>query len=49
MDSKHDQGIYRGLTSYGDEAFSRYMRRAFLASAGFDAGDLSRPIVGIVN
>lgn len=37
------------LTTYGDSGFSRYLRRAFLASAGYDAEDLSRPIVGIVD
>ena len=36
-------GIYRHLTSYGDPEFSQYMRRAFLASAGFDGADLQRP------
>ena len=43
------QGIHRNLASYGDTAFSKYIRRAFLASAGFDATDLDRPIVGIAN
>ncbi len=42
-------GINRNLTSYGDVQFSKYMRRAFLASAGYDQADLHRPIVGIVN
>ena len=28
------------LTSYGDAGFSRFLRRAFLASAGFDENDL---------
>ena len=42
-------GIYRDLASYGDVEFSRYMRRAFLASAGYDADDLDRPIVGIAD
>jgi dihydroxy-acid dehydratase len=37
------------LTSYGDAGFSRFLRRAFLASAGFDENDLERPIVGIVD
>src|SRR5579859_4892517 len=37
------------LASYGDPAFSRYLRRAFLASAGFDRTDLSRPLVGIAD
>ena len=40
-------GVDRGLTSYGDAGFSRYLRRAFLASAGFDREDLDRPVVGI--
>lgn len=40
-------GIDRGLTSYGDAGFSRYLRRAFLAAAGYDRQDLSRPVVGI--
>jgi len=43
------RGIVRNVTSYGDVEFSKYMRRAFLASAGFDAIDLDRPIVGIVD
>lgn len=34
-------------TSYGDAGFSRYLRRAFLASAGYDDKSLERPIVGI--
>jgi len=42
-------GIHRNLTAYGDPAFSRYMRRAFLASQGYDGEDLDRPIVGIAD
>jgi dihydroxy-acid dehydratase len=42
-------GIYRGLTSYGDPEFSRYLRGAFLASSGFDGDDLSRPVVGVAD
>lgn len=41
--------IDRSLTSYGDPGFSRYLRRAFLASAGFDGVDLDRPVVGIAD
>ncbi len=37
------------LTSYGDADFSRFLRRAFLASSGFDGDDLERPIVGVVD
>ena len=29
-------GIDRNLTHYADPGFSRYLRRAFLASAGYD-------------
>jgi len=50
VSSKRDRlGIYRNLASYGDEGFSRYMRRAFLASAGYDAADVDRPVVGIAD
>lgn len=43
------RGVDRNLTAYGDPGFSRFVRRAFLASAGFDADDLTRPIVGIAD
>ena len=46
---KSNLGINRRLTSYADAGFSRFVRRAFLASAGYDAEDLSRPIVGIAD
>jgi len=49
MPSHRSKGIYTGLTAYGDPAFSRYLRRAFLAAAGYDGDDLARPIVGIVD
>lgn len=42
-------GVGRGLTSYGDAGFSRFLRGAFLSAAGFDADDLDRPIVGIAD
>jgi dihydroxy-acid dehydratase len=42
-------GVDRGLTAYGDAGFSRYLRHAFLASAGYDVGDLDRPVVGIAH
>ena len=40
-------GVDGGPTSYSDPGFSRFLRRAFLASSGFDADDLVRPVVGI--
>ena len=43
------QGVTGKLTSYGDVGFSRYIRRAFLSSAGFDQEDFDRPVVGIID
>lgn len=42
-------GFDRKLTNYGDAGLSRFLRRAFLASAGLDQEDLSKPVIGIVN
>jgi dihydroxy-acid dehydratase len=42
-------GVARGLTSYGDEGFSRFLRGVFLAGAGYDREDLDRPIIGIAD
>ncbi|TFD07427.1 dihydroxy-acid dehydratase [Cryobacterium sp. TMT1-66-1] len=42
-------GVDRKLTNYADRDFSKFIRRAFLASAGLDPEDLDRPVVGIVN
>ncbi|GAA3407772.1 dihydroxy-acid dehydratase [Streptosporangium vulgare] len=39
--------IDRSRTSYGDDGFSKYLRRAFLASSGYDDEALDRPIIGI--
>lgn len=49
MSKSEETGINRNLTQYGDLDFSRYLRRAFLSSAGYDAVDLARPVVGIVD
>jgi dihydroxy-acid dehydratase len=42
-------GVDRGPTSYGDPGFSRYLRRAFLASTGLDPEDIDRPVIGVVD
>lgn len=42
-------GIFDGLTTYSDQEFSRFLRGAFLASAGYDEQDLSRPVVAIAH
>jgi dihydroxy-acid dehydratase len=43
------QGLSKGLTAYGDDGFSLFLRQAFLASAGLDRNDLDRPIIGIAD
>ena len=42
-------GFQRNLTSYGDAAFSLFLRTAFIKGAGYTDDALSRPIVGIIN
>jgi len=49
MSDDGPQGFDGQLTDYGDPGFSRFLRRAFLHSAGYDAEDLDRPVVGIVD
>ncbi len=48
-DGGKQRGIEKNLTSYADPGFSRFLRRAFLSSAGFDRDDVDRPIVGIAD
>lgn len=43
------KGFDQLLTSYGDVGFSRFIRRAFLSSSGYDTEDLDRPVIGIVD
>ena len=40
-------GLARGLTDYGDPAFSLYLRRSFAASMGYSDTMLAKPVVGI--
>src|SRR5438477_4375599 len=40
-------GLDKGLTNYGDAAFSRYLRRSFAKSMGYSGEMLDRPIIGI--
>lgn len=43
------RGLRRKLTSYGDQEFSLYLRKAFIKAMGFSDDALDRPIVGIAN
>ena len=40
-------GLDHRLTSYGDPAFARYLRRSFAKSMGYSGEMLDRPIIGI--
>jgi dihydroxy-acid dehydratase len=42
-------GLHKGLTNYGDAAFSLFLRKAFIKAAGYSDDALTRPIVGITN
>jgi dihydroxy-acid dehydratase len=42
-------GLRKGLTNYGDAAFSLFLRKAFIKAAGYSDDALDRPIVGITN
>ena len=43
------KGLAKGLTNYGDPAFSLYLRRSFAKSMGYSSEMLSRPVVGIAD
>jgi dihydroxy-acid dehydratase len=47
--SNDDTGMRKGLTSYGDAAFSLFLRKAFIKAMGYGDDALNRPIVGIAN
>ena len=42
-------GLRKGLTSYGDDAFSLFLRKVFIKAMGYSDDALERPIVGITN
>jgi dihydroxy-acid dehydratase len=44
-----DGGFQKGLTSYGDDAFSLFLRKVFLKSMGYSDDAIDRPIIGITN
>lgn len=43
------RGLRKGLTSYGDDGFSVFLRKAFIKAMGYSDDALDRPIVGITN
>ncbi len=44
-----DDGLRKGLASYGDAGFSLFLRKAFIKAMGYSDDALDRPIVGITN
>ena len=49
MAQEKSKGLSRGLTNYGDPAFSLYLRRSFAKSMGYSGEMLARPVVGIAD
>jgi dihydroxy-acid dehydratase len=49
MAERKAKGLAKGLTNYGDPAFSLYLRRSFAKSMGFSGEMLERPVVGIAD
>ncbi len=48
-DPQDNSGMRKGLTSYGDQGFSLFLRKAFIKGAGFTDAALDRPVIGIAN
>ena len=42
-------GMSKGLTNYGDKAFSLFLRKAFIKGAGYTDTALDKPVIGIAN
>ena len=47
--SNKPAGMKKGLTSYGDQGFSLFLRKAFIKGAGYTNEALERPVIGITN
>ena len=47
--SDERKGMRKGLTRYGDEGFSLYLRKSFIKAMGYTDDALERPIIGIAN
>ncbi|MEM7424197.1 MAG: dihydroxy-acid dehydratase, partial [Pseudomonadota bacterium] len=49
MTELKNKGMDKGLTSYGDAGFSRFLRKAFIKGMGYSDEALSRPVIGITD
>jgi dihydroxy-acid dehydratase len=43
------RGLRKGLTNYGDAAFSLFHRKVFIKAMGYSDDALERPIIGVTN
>jgi dihydroxy-acid dehydratase len=48
-DAPDPEGMRKGLTRYGDQDFSLFLRKAFIKGAGYTDAALDRPVIGIAN
>lgn len=42
-------GLRKGLTNYGDQGFSLFLRKAFIKGSGYTDSALDRPVIGIAD
>jgi len=49
LHSPEPAGMRKGLTSYGDQGFSLFLRKAFIKGAGYTDAALDRPVIGIAD
>ncbi|OCB90190.1 dihydroxy-acid and 6-phosphogluconate dehydratase [Sanghuangporus baumii] len=47
--SDQKTGLRSKLTSYGDDEFSLFLRKAFIKGAGYNDDALARPIIGLID
>ncbi|MGB0382011.1 MAG: dihydroxy-acid dehydratase, partial [Alphaproteobacteria bacterium] len=48
-DNDSKKGMRQGLTNYGDQGFSLFLRKSFIKGLGYTDEDLEKPVIGIVN
>lgn len=47
--TRPDTGLRKGLTNYGDQGFSLFLRKAFIKGSGYTDAALDRPVIGIAD
>lgn len=48
-DTRADTGLRQGLSNYGDQGFSLFLRKAFIKGSGYTDAALERPVIGIAD